>query len=132
LFSEIFTRLTTAVRAKLRPLIRASERPAERRRTLKITGARHHRGTARGAAGGAILPTWLRVALIAAPLLLILVLSIRQIGSLDIGFHLKAGNDVLGGHGWPRRCRWMRRYAARTTSCGTMPTPRLCGAKPDG
>ena len=39
--------------------------------------------------------------MIAAPLLVIALLSVRQVASLDIGFHLKAGNYVLGGHGWP-------------------------------
>ncbi len=33
---------------------------------------------------------------------LIAVLAIRQLGSADIGFHLKAGNHILSGHGWPR------------------------------
>ncbi len=33
---------------------------------------------------------------------LLAVLSIRQVNSADIGFHLKAGNYILSGHGWPR------------------------------
>jgi hypothetical protein len=33
---------------------------------------------------------------------LLAVLSLRQISSPDIGFHLKAGNYILSGHGWPR------------------------------
>ena len=41
-----------------------------------------------------------------AALLLVLglaaVLAFRQVGSLDVGFHLKAGNHILAGQGWPR------------------------------
>jgi hypothetical protein len=32
---------------------------------------------------------------------LLCLLTVRQIGSLDAGFHLKAGNYILTGHGWP-------------------------------
>jgi tetratricopeptide (TPR) repeat protein len=39
---------------------------------------------------------------VTAVLGLLLALSIRQVGSLDIGFHLKAGQWILSGHGWPR------------------------------
>ncbi len=30
------------------------------------------------------------------------LLATRQVDSLDVGFHLKAGNWILDGHGWPR------------------------------
>src|SRR5882672_2389291 len=33
---------------------------------------------------------------------LLAILATRQVGSLDIGFHLKAGERILDGHGWPR------------------------------
>jgi len=42
-----------------------------------------------------------RVAL-ALVFILLAVLTIRQVGSLDIGFHLKAGAHMLAGRGWPR------------------------------
>ncbi len=32
---------------------------------------------------------------------LLAVLAIRQVGNPDIGFHLKAGEYILSGHGWP-------------------------------
>jgi len=32
---------------------------------------------------------------------LLLTLSMRQVGSLDVGFHLKAGEHILNGNGWP-------------------------------
>jgi hypothetical protein len=33
---------------------------------------------------------------------LTVLLALRQVDSLDVGFHLKAGNHVLDGRGWPR------------------------------
>ncbi len=33
---------------------------------------------------------------------LLLTLATRQVGSLDVGFHLKAGEHILQGNGWPR------------------------------
>jgi tetratricopeptide (TPR) repeat protein len=33
---------------------------------------------------------------------LLALLSVRRIGSLDVGFHLKAGEFILAGNGWPR------------------------------
>src|SRR5262245_60469791 len=33
---------------------------------------------------------------------LLVLLAFRQVGSLDIGFHLKAGERLLAGDGWPR------------------------------
>lgn len=30
------------------------------------------------------------------------LLACREVGSLDIGFHLKAGEHLLAGHGWPQ------------------------------
>ena len=33
---------------------------------------------------------------------LLLMLAARQVGSLDVGFHLKAGEHILHGNGWPR------------------------------
>ncbi len=52
-------------------------------------------------ARGEPLPTPQRIALVAA-FGLVALLSIRQVGSLDAGFHLKAGEYILAGHGWPR------------------------------
>ena len=34
--------------------------------------------------------------------LLLVMLGTRQVGSLDAGFHLKAGASILSDHGWPR------------------------------
>ncbi len=34
-------------------------------------------------------------------LALIAVLSVRQVGSMDVGFHLEAGLHILSGNGWP-------------------------------
>ena len=33
---------------------------------------------------------------------LLAVLALRQVGAPDVGFHLKAGEYILSGHGWPR------------------------------
>ena len=33
--------------------------------------------------------------------LLLAVLAVRQVGSLDVGFHLEAGEHILSGNGWP-------------------------------
>src|ERR1700675_1653120 len=30
------------------------------------------------------------------------LLAFRQVGSVDIGFHLTAGSHILAGDGWPR------------------------------
>jgi hypothetical protein len=46
-------------------------------------------------------PVFGRIA-VAAVLLLAAVLSLREIGSLDAGFHLAAGEWILSGNGWPR------------------------------
>ena len=35
-------------------------------------------------------------------LVLLALLAFRQVSSIDIGFHLKAGNYILDRHGWPR------------------------------
>ena len=34
--------------------------------------------------------------------LVLALLATRQVGSLDVGFHLKAGEHILSGKGWPR------------------------------
>lgn len=34
--------------------------------------------------------------------LVLALLAARQVGSLDVGFHLKAGEHILSGQGWPR------------------------------
>ena len=41
-----------------------------------------------------------RVALVAV-FGLLAVLATRQVSSLDVGFHLKAGEHLLAGNGWP-------------------------------
>ena len=50
---------------------------------------------------GQPLPAAARVGL-ALVFLLLALLATRQVGSLDIGFHLKAGTFVLEQHTWPR------------------------------
>ncbi|MCP3979457.1 MAG: hypothetical protein GY716_09020 [bacterium] len=45
---------------------------------------------------------WVRLAALAAVLLVLLSFSLRQVGSFDVGFHLEAGNHILDGNGWPR------------------------------
>ncbi|MDZ4805901.1 MAG: hypothetical protein SGI90_13660 [Candidatus Eisenbacteria bacterium] len=40
--------------------------------------------------------------LIALAFLLAALLSCRQLGSADLGFHLKTGEYILSGHGWPQ------------------------------
>jgi len=50
---------------------------------------------------GAPLPA-LHRAVLGLSFLLLALLATRQVGSLDIGFHLKAGERILDGHGWPR------------------------------
>ncbi len=42
---------------------------------------------------------WFALALV---LLLIGILALRQVDSLDVGFHLEAGEYLLDGNGWPR------------------------------
>jgi hypothetical protein len=52
---------------------------------------------------------------------LLLVLAIRQVGNPDIGFHLKAGEYILAGHGWPRNdpfTRTMKDHPYVDTSWG--------------
>ena len=34
--------------------------------------------------------------------LLLLAFAIRTVGSPDVGFHLRAGEEILDGSGWPR------------------------------
>ena len=50
---------------------------------------------------GAPLPR-LHLGLLLLILLFLGVLGARQVGSPDVGFHLKAGHDILSGRGWPR------------------------------
>jgi len=44
---------------------------------------------------------WSRIVLILV-FILLAVLGARQLGGIDIGFHLKAGEQILSGDGWPR------------------------------
>jgi len=39
---------------------------------------------------------------LACVFVLLALLAIRQVGSVDAGFHLRAGEHILQGHGWPR------------------------------
>lgn len=48
-----------------------------------------------------VKPGLYRVAL-AAAFLLLAIFAVRQIGSPDLGFHLRAGASILEGAGWPR------------------------------
>jgi hypothetical protein len=41
-----------------------------------------------------------RIALVAV-FGLLAILATRQVSSLDVGFHLKAGEHILAGNGWP-------------------------------
>jgi len=50
---------------------------------------------------GAPLPR-LHRAVLMLMFLLLAILAMRQVGSPDVGFHLKAGDSILSGHGWPR------------------------------
>ncbi len=43
---------------------------------------------------------WGRVAM-ALPFVLLVISASRQVGSLDIGFHLRGGEYILDGNGWP-------------------------------
>lgn len=49
-------------------------------------------------------PRWSRLASAATVLVLAAaaLLALRQVGSLDVGFHLRAGEQILEGQGWPR------------------------------
>ncbi len=54
-------------------------------------------------------------------LVLTALLALRQVDSLDVGFHLRAGNHVLDGNGWPRTDPFsftMRDHAYVDTSWG--------------
>jgi tetratricopeptide (TPR) repeat protein len=53
-------------------------------------------------AASAEVPVWLGRAALVAVALLAGVLATRQVASLDVGFHLAAGERVLSGQGWPR------------------------------
>lgn len=46
-------------------------------------------------------PTPTRI-LLALGLVMTVAMALKQAGSLDIGFHLKAAEFILGGNGWPR------------------------------
>lgn len=46
--------------------------------------------------------SWPGRIVLGAVLALLALLTLRQVGSLDAGFHLRAGNWILAGHGWPR------------------------------
>src|SRR5262245_44619057 len=47
-------------------------------------------------------PTLLHHLALIAVFLVALILSLRELGSPDIGFHLKTGDYILAGHGIPR------------------------------
>ncbi|HEX7879127.1 MAG TPA: hypothetical protein VF720_06935 [Candidatus Eisenbacteria bacterium] len=47
-------------------------------------------------------PAALTRILIALSFLLAALLACRQLASADLGFHLKTGDYILGGHGWPK------------------------------
>ena len=47
-------------------------------------------------------PTWFHHALLMLTFILLALLATRQIASPDAGFHLKAGEHILSGRGWPR------------------------------
>jgi hypothetical protein len=79
--------------------------------------------------------TWPSRLALAAIFLLLALLATRQVSSLDVGFHLTAGNSMLEGEGWPDRDRFTftvndRRYV--DTSWGYQIllslTERLLGA----
>jgi len=62
-------------------------------------------------------------------------LALRQVASLDAGFHLRAGNWILAGNGWPRNDTFtftVNDHAYIDTSWGYQVllalTERLCGA----
>jgi len=63
-----------------------------------VTGAGGERPTRDGASAPFDWPHRIALALVFA---LLGVLACRQVSSLDVGFHLKAGNHILLGHGWP-------------------------------
>jgi tetratricopeptide (TPR) repeat protein len=65
---------------------------------------RRARGSAAPPAAAPPDPTIERLlrALLAAGFLLAALLAFRQVGSADIGFHLKTGEWILDGNGWPR------------------------------
>src|SRR5262245_12787622 len=42
------------------------------------------------------------IVLLSLAFLLIGLLAFREVGSVDVGFHLRAGNQILSGEGWPR------------------------------
>jgi len=50
---------------------------------------------------GAPLPRLYQILLVLM-LLFLGLLAVRQVGNPDTGFHLKAGDSILAGHGWPR------------------------------
>lgn len=47
-------------------------------------------------------PRWPALAALLTVFALLTALAVRQVGSLDAGFHLEAGEHILSGHGWPR------------------------------
>jgi hypothetical protein len=49
-----------------------------------------------------VIPRYVFCAVLVVLFALLLVLSLRQVASPDVGFHLKAGEQILSGHGWPR------------------------------
>jgi len=48
-----------------------------------------------------VIAVWWQRAALVAIFVLIGVLAWRQVGSLDAGFHLRAGEWILSGNGWP-------------------------------
>jgi hypothetical protein len=84
------------------------ERGGKRARTRRDPGGRPEREHAApvrraspGLERGAALP-WAHRVVLALGFALIALLATRQVGSVDIGFHLRTGEHILSGRGWPR------------------------------
>ena len=66
-------------------------------------------------------PTWLHQVALFCIFGLLLVLAVRQVGSPDLGFHLRTGEYILEGHGFPRTdpfTETMRTHRYTDTSWG--------------
>ncbi|HET9232939.1 MAG TPA: hypothetical protein VFP10_02220, partial [Candidatus Eisenbacteria bacterium] len=57
---------------------------------------------ARPSPTAALPPSWLHYLALVAVFLVAALLSLRDVGSPDMGFHLKTGDYILAGHGIPR------------------------------
>jgi tetratricopeptide (TPR) repeat protein len=71
-----------------------------------------HRAAAGPPPRASSFPALHRVAL-ALVLALLALFALRQVSSPDIGFHLKAGEQMLAGEGWPRTDRFTYTVAGR-------------------